>query len=89
MLRIHKKDISELYRLKILSEMHVLSDRIAYFEKKYNCVFKKFEKTVKEGNKEKYTEWDDYLEWKAYLKSYDYKKNEIKEIENNDFKLVG
>lgn len=89
MLTINKKDVSELYRLKVLSEIHVLADRIAYFEKKYNCVFKKFEKKVNEGNKEQFGEWDDYLEWKAYTKSYDYKKKEIKEIENDDFKLVG
>jgi len=89
MLKISKKDITELYRLEILSEIHALKDKIAYFEKKYDSSFNKFEKKVKKNKEENFSEWDDYLEWKAYRNTFNYKAKEIKEIENENFQFIG
>lgn len=38
---------------------------------------------------EQYESWDDCMEWKVYQNTLSEKQNEVKAIENEDFRLVG
>ena len=89
MLKIYKKDITELYKLDVLHDIHVLREKIEYFKKEYKCNFLEFETKVKSSKKEVFSEWDDYIEWKAYINTLNTRQNEIKEIDNENFQLVG
>ncbi|MHA1973670.1 MAG: hypothetical protein ACTSW1_11785 [Candidatus Hodarchaeales archaeon] len=63
---ISKDEIKEYERLKIISEISLIKQRIQLLESKYNLTFEDFEKKVKNNKDEDFKEWDDYIEWKAY-----------------------
>jgi hypothetical protein len=61
-------EVKEYQKLKILSELTLIKEKIKLFQTKYDTTFEKFEKRVKK-EKEDYEKWDDYIEWKAYRKT--------------------
>lgn len=76
-LKILIDDIKEYKKLKLISEMIPIRERIRLFENKYNLSFENFEKKIKQ-QPEDFKLWDDYIEWKAYQNKF----NEIKETIN-------
>jgi len=74
-------EIKEYEKLKIISQIAPIKEKIKIFEKKYQCNFREFKNKIKE-NKEKYEEWDDYIEWKAYIAALKDLQRKEREIEN-------
>ncbi len=79
---ISRKDIIEYEKLKIISKIAPIKEKIKFFEKKYKCSFEEFEKKILNKNKEKFEEWDDYIEWKAYVESLRELERKLREVEN-------
>ncbi len=80
---VSSDEIKEYEKLKIISQLTPVKEKIRYFEKKYGCSFEEFEKRLKERD-ENFEEWDDYIEWKAYVKSLKNLEQRLREI--NDAK---
>lgn len=88
MISIEKKELAEMVKMDLLTEIYVLQSRVVFFENKYKCTLNEFEVKLKSDD-EKYEAWDDFMEWKAYQNTLSEKQNEVKAIENEDFRLVG
>lgn len=73
-LKILADDVKEYKKLKLISEMIPIRERIKLFENKYNLNFREFEDKIKQQS-EDFKLWDDYIEWKAYQNKFE----EIKE----------
>lgn len=86
MLTIKKSEIADGLLLELLSDMHVIKDKLAYFEKKYHVAYEVFEQTVK-TQEESYQQWDDYIEWKAYRHMIEDISRKISDINNADFEV--
>jgi len=74
-------EIKEYERLKIISQLTPVREKIRFFENKYGCSFEEFERKLKE-KEEKFEEWDDYIEWKAYIESLKDLERKLKEIKD-------
>lgn len=62
------EEIKEYEKLKIISQLTPIKEKIRFFENKYGCSLEDFERSLKE-KEESFEEWDDYIEWKAYVES--------------------
>jgi len=82
---VSSDEIKEYERLKIISQLTPVKEKIRFFENKYGCSFEEFEKRLK-GKNENFEEWDDYIEWKAYVESQKNLEQRLREI--NDVKDV-
>ncbi|WP_297487674.1 hypothetical protein [Thermococcus sp.] len=78
---ISKRDVLTYEKLRIISELAPLRERVKAFEKKYGTTFKEFERKVK-GSEESFEAWDDYIEWKAYVRKLEELEKRLKEIEH-------
>ena len=78
---VTKDEIIMYEKLKLISEIAPIRERIAEFERKYGMTFEEFEKRVKEGE-ESFDAWDDYIEWKAYVRKLRELQMKLREIEN-------
>jgi len=67
---ITRKDIENYVKMKFYTELTLIKEKLALFEKKYNCDFPQFEKSINEAEKEDFERWDDYMEWKAFYNKY-------------------
>lgn len=86
---IPKKEVKEFLRLKIISQIFPIKERISFFEKKYKKKFEDFEKNISDSKKENFEAWDDYIEWKAYIKTLNNLEKNLREIEEaEDFRLT-
>ncbi|MTI86157.1 MAG: hypothetical protein FH756_20260 [Firmicutes bacterium] len=74
-------EVKEYKKLKLISEMVPIKERIKLFENRYDCNFKNFEKKIK-NQAENFELWDDYIEWKAYQEKFDNIKEKIGKITN-------
>lgn len=70
-----RKDIENYMKMKFITEMTLVREKLGLFEKKYHCDFSQFEDEIKSAQKENFERWDDYMEWKAFHKKY----NKLKE----------
>lgn len=86
MLTVKKSDIADGLLLELMSDMHVVKDKLAYFEKKYHVSYEVFEQTVK-TQEENYQQWDDYIEWKAYIRMLEDISRKMSDITNADFEV--
>jgi hypothetical protein len=86
MLTIKKGDIADTLLLETMADMHVVKDKLGFFEKKYNMSYEVFEQTVK-SQEEDYHRWDDYMEWKAYRRLFEDNTRKIRDIKNADFEV--
>ncbi|WP_297522133.1 hypothetical protein [Thermococcus sp.] len=78
---VTKDEIITYEKLKLISEIAPIRERIAEFERKYGRTFEEFEKTLKESE-ESFEAWDDYIEWKAYVRKLRELQEKLREIEN-------
>ena len=78
---VSSDEIKEYEKLKIISQLTPVREKIRFFENKYGCSFEEFERKLKE-KEEKFEEWDDYIEWKAYIEGLRDLERKLKEIKD-------
>jgi len=78
---VSKRDVLTYERLKIISELAPIRERVRAFEKKYGMTLKEFEKKLADSE-ESFEAWDDYIEWKAYVRKLKELEKRLKEIEH-------
>lgn len=61
-------DIKAFERLKVISQIAPIKERIKSMELKYGCDIQTFETKMK-VLPEDFDRWDDFIEWKAYSQS--------------------
>jgi hypothetical protein len=74
-------DIKAFEKLKVISLIAPLKERIRSLEKKYGCDLRAFEERIKEPP-EDFERWDDFIEWKAYSESIKELEARLKKIED-------
>lgn len=78
---ISKDEIKEYEKLKIITQLTLIKEKIKLFENKYSCSLDEFKKKIEE-NEEIFEEWDDYIEWKANFKIFKDLEKKVSEIDN-------
>ena len=73
------EEIKEYEKLKIISQLTPIKEKIKFFEKKYGCSLEDFERSLKE-KEESFEEWDDYIEWRAYVENLRDLERRLREI---------
>lgn len=71
MITVNKKDIGNWLLVEYLADLHVVREKIRFFEKKYRQSWNAFETGIITSTTEDFARWDDYMEWKAYMKMND------------------
>ena len=74
-------DIKAFERLKLISQIAPVKERINSFESKYRCNLDAFEEKLKHLS-EDFECWDDFIEWKAYADSLKDLESRLKKIED-------
>ncbi|GAB6101569.1 hypothetical protein JCM16138_07920 [Thermococcus atlanticus] len=75
---ISKRDVLAHERLRVISELAPIREKIKLFEEKYGMTLEAFEKKLK-SSVESFEAWDDYIEWKAYVKKLEELKSRLRE----------
>jgi len=78
---ISKDEVIGFEKLKSISQIAPIRERIRFFESKYGCTLDDFKDKI-EQEKEDFEKWDDYIEWKAYTESLMDLELKMKDIEN-------
>jgi predicted nucleic acid-binding Zn-ribbon protein len=78
---ISLEDIKAFEKLKLISEIAPLKERIRSFERKYSCDLKDFEAELKLLT-EDFERWDDFIEWKAYADSVKDLEARLRKVED-------
>ncbi len=78
---ISVEDIKAFEKLKLISQIAPLKERIRSFERKYRCNLKAFEDKLKQLP-EDFERWDDFIEWKAYTDSLKDLEAKLRKIED-------
>lgn len=86
-LKVSKEEIKQYERLKderlkAISEMALVKEKLELLARKYHCTFLEFEKGTRGKEKEDFEVWDDYIEWKAYDKTLQELEAKLKKIES-------
>ena len=85
---VSKEEIIEYKRLKLITEITLLKEKIRLFENKYHCSVDEFKRKM-ETSEEKFEEWDDYIEWKANSEFLKDLEKKLLELDNaKDIKIV-
>jgi hypothetical protein len=67
---VSPEDVKSFERLKAISQIAPIKEKIRSFEKKYGYDFETFSaKIMHEDRPESFEEWDDLIEWRAYTES--------------------
>jgi hypothetical protein len=74
--------------LEYLSSLHVVNEKLYFFELKYNTKFESIESRIKTLDKENFNLWDDYIEWKSYKKAASELISKISEVRSGNFEVV-
>ena len=74
-------DIKAFEKLKLISQMAPVKERIRSFERKHGCNLDAFEDKLKQLP-EDFERWDDFIEWKAYADSLKDLESRLKKIED-------
>ena len=77
---VSKERIKTFEKLMTISQIAPIKEKIRFFEGKYGCAFKAFEREIKE-EEENFEKWDDYIEWKAYVESLRDLESKLRKIE--------
>jgi hypothetical protein len=81
-------DIKAFERLKLISQIAPVKDRIKSFEMKHKCSLDAFEEKLKQLP-EDFERWDDFIEWKSYTNSLKNFESKLKKIEYaKNFKIA-
>ena len=87
-IKISKEEIKEYKKLKVISQLTLVKEKIKLFENKYGCSLDVFRKKIEE-NEEVFEKWDDYIEWKANYETIIDLEKKISEINNaKNIKIV-
>lgn len=85
---VSAEDIRTFEKLKIISQLAPLKERIKSFERKYSCSLETFEEKLKQLL-ENFERWDDFIEWKAYSDSLKDLESKLRMVENaTDFRIA-
>lgn len=85
---ITQDEVKGYLKLKTLSRLTQIKEKIRLFTQKYHLDFPQFEQLVM-NSEEKFELWDDYIEWKAYEDFQRDLVTKLREIENaRDIKIV-
>lgn len=68
MITVNKKDAGKLLLIEYLADLHVVREKVRFFENKYRQSWTAFETGVITSTTEDFARWDDYMEWKAFIK---------------------
>jgi len=79
-IHVSREEIKTLERLKVISQIAPIRDKIQHFEKKYGCTLEAFE--ARRQREEDFEQWDDYIEWKAYTEKLKDLEQTLQEIEH-------
>jgi hypothetical protein len=74
-------DIKAFERLKLISQIAPVKERLRSFESKYRCNIEAFEDKIKQLP-EDFERWDDFIEWKAYAESLKDLESKLKMIQD-------
>lgn len=86
---ISKEEIKGYERLKIISELTLIKQRVKLLERKYESTFSDFEALLNQDSKEDFAKWDDYIEWKAYNKKQALLKEKLDKVDHaQDIKIT-
>jgi hypothetical protein len=81
-------DVKTFEKLKLISQIAPLKERIRSFERKYEGGLDSFESKTKKLP-EDFERWDDFIEWKAYNDSLKDLESKLKKIEDaTDFRIA-
>ena len=81
-------DIRTFEKLKLISEISPVKERIRSFENKHGCNIAAFEERLRKLP-EDFELWDDFIEWKAYTDSLKDLESKLKKIEYaTDFRIA-
>lgn len=81
-------DIRTFEKLKLISEISPVKERIRSFENQYGCDISAFEERISQLP-EDFKHWDDFIEWKAYTDSLQDLESKLKKIEYaTDFRIA-
>jgi len=78
-IRVSKDEVRVFEKLKAISQIAPIKERIRFFEGKYSCTLGEFEAIIKR-EKEDFERWDDYMEWKAYAESLKDLESKMRDI---------
>lgn len=78
---VSKREVLLHERLRLISELAPIREKIKLFEEKYGMTLEEFERKLK-SSEESFEEWDDYIEWKAYVRKFEELENRLKEVEH-------
>ena len=85
---VSAEDIKAFERLKAISQMAPIRERIKSFERKYGGSLETFGTRIKQ-REESFEEWDDLIEWKAYAESLKDLEAKIRRIDDaKDFRIA-
>jgi len=74
---ITRQDIENYVKMKLYTELTLIREKLALFEKKYKCDFPGFEKSISADEEEDFERWDDYMEWKAFYNKFNRLKEKV------------
>jgi hypothetical protein len=81
-------DVRAFEKLKLISQIAPLKERIRSFERKYEADLKAFEDKMMQ-QPEDFERWDDFIEWKAYHDCLRDLESKLKKIEDaTDFRIA-
>ena len=63
---VSKEEVKGFEKLKAISQIAPIKERIRLLESKYGCTLGEFKNKIKQ-EKEDFEKWDEYIEWKAYI----------------------
>lgn len=75
------EDIKTFEKLKLISQIAPVKERINSYERKHGCSLEAFEDRIAH-NPEDFERWDDLIEWKAYSDCLRDLESKLKKIED-------
>lgn len=88
MITLQKQHVGNWILLEYLSSLHVVNEKLYFFERKYNTSFESIESRIKTLDKENFNLWDDYIEWKSYKKAASELISKISEVRSGNFEVA-
>ena len=81
---VSKDEVIGFEKLKAISQIAPIKERIRFFESKYGCTLGEFKDRIKR-EKEDFEKWDDYIEWRAYIESLKDLESKMRDIEDAQY----
>ena len=88
MIVVQKKDVASWLIAEYLANLHVVNEKIRFYERKYAKTWKEFSEAIKGASKEDFAQWDDYIEWKAYVRTAEALTVKIDEVKRGNFEIA-